>query len=69
MKFLQTMKAKIGAFLSLGLLGVTQASAALTATDVDMSTASADVTVVVIAIIGLLVVIFGFRKVLGLLGR
>lgn len=43
------------------------ASAALTATDVSMATASADVTTVVIAIIGLLVVVFGFRKVLGLL--
>ncbi len=51
-------------FAVMGLLA-TQASAALTAPD--FTGASADVTTVVVAIIGFVVIIFGFKKVLGIL--
>ena len=52
----------------LGLLG-TNASAALVATDVDMATASSDVTLVFLAILGVLVTVFGYKLVMGFLGR
>ena len=55
--------AVVGAGLAVG----SSASAALTAPD--FTAASADVTTVVVAIIGFVVVIFGFRKVLSLLGK
>jgi microcompartment protein CcmK/EutM len=57
---------KIGAVLGALVLGAVQSQAALT---FDMSSAETDVTSAVVAIIGLLVLIFGFRKVMGLLGR
>lgn len=44
------------------------ASAALTAAQVDMAPAVADITTVVVVIIGVLVVAFGFRKVMGFFG-
>ncbi|MDD5212107.1 MAG: hypothetical protein PHV62_06810 [Sulfuricurvum sp.] len=44
------------------------ASAALTAADVPMTTATADVTLVFLAILGVSIVLFGFRKILGLTG-
>jgi hypothetical protein len=56
----------------LALLGVmgffsTQAQAALTAPD--FTAAQGDVTTVVVAILGFLAVIYGFKKVIGLMGR
>jgi hypothetical protein len=48
---------------------VSNASAALTATDIPMDTATSDVTLVFLAILGVAVVIFGFRKIMGLIGR
>ena len=48
---------------------VQNASAALTATDVPMTTATADVTLVFLAILGVAVILFGFRKILGLTGK
>ena len=50
----------------LTVAAVQNASAALTATDVDMSTATADVTLVFLSILGLAIVLFGFRKILSL---
>ncbi|MCX6062084.1 MAG: major capsid protein [Campylobacterales bacterium] len=61
------MKKFLFLLLSVFSLLATNAFAALTPANVSMATASADVTTVVIAIIGLIVVIFGFRKVIGLL--
>jgi len=58
--------ALIGA-VSLGL--VTSASAALTAADVPMTDAKADITLVFLAILGVAVVIFGYRKIMSLIGR
>ena len=52
----------------LGLLG-TNASAALVATDVDMATANSDITLVFLAILGVLVTVFGYKLVMGFLGR
>lgn len=55
-------------FLFLSVLGlVSNASAALTATDVDFAPAIADLGVVFLALIGVSIVIFGYRKILGLL--
>jgi hypothetical protein len=48
---------------------VSNASAALTAADVPMDTAISDVTLVFLAILGVAVIIFGFRKIMGLIGR
>lgn len=62
----KSAKTKLGALVVGAMVIGTQAQAALTAADVDTSGASADVGVVVIAILGLLVTVFGFRKVLGL---
>lgn len=56
--------ALIGA-VSLGL--VSSASAALTAADVPMTNATADVTLVFLAILGVAVVLFGYKKILGLI--
>ncbi|MBA3025730.1 MAG: hypothetical protein FP820_04885 [Sulfurimonas sp.] len=65
--FFETNKTKIAAVGGSLLVAASNASAALTAPD--FTGASADVTTVVVAIIGFVVVIFGFRKVLGLLGK
>ncbi|MDP3587034.1 MAG: hypothetical protein Q8R58_03195 [Sulfuricurvum sp.] len=48
---------------------VSNASAALTATDVPMTTATSDVTLVFLAVLGVSIVLFGFRKILGLTGK
>jgi hypothetical protein len=45
------------------------ASAALAATDVPMTTATADVTLVFLAVLGVSIVLFGFRKILGLTSK
>lgn len=45
------------------------AAAALTPADVPMDTATADVTLVFLAILGVVIVIFGFRKILSLTGK
>ena len=42
-------------------------SFALAATDVDMSSATSDITVVFIAMLGVAVLIFGYRKISGML--
>ena len=49
--------------------GAVNANAALTASDVDFSPALADLSVVFLAIIGVTITIFGYKKILALLGR
>ena len=61
-------KSVIAGLIAAGVL-VSNASAALTATDVPMTTATADVTLVFLAILGVTIVLFGFRKILGLAGK
>jgi hypothetical protein len=68
-KMNQSVKKGLIAVGVLAVGAVSNASAALTASDVSMATATADVTTVVTAIIGLLVVIFGFKKVIGILSK
>lgn len=51
------------------LLSISAFGADLVATDVDMSPASSDLSVVVLIVINLLVLIYGFKKVLNFLGR
>lgn len=63
------MKKFLLSVLALGLGFATQASAALTAADVPMTDAKADVTLVFLAILGVAVVLFGYRKIMGLIGR
>lgn len=46
---------------------VANANAALTAAQVDMTSAQADITTVFLAIIGVLVLIFGYRKIMGMI--
>ena len=62
-----TASKKLAVLGSVASIAVMDASAALTAPD--FSSAETDVTTVVVAIIGFIVVIFGFRKVLNLLER
>ncbi len=68
-------KAKDKALAALGLGAAVlatapqKAAAALTATDVPMTTATADVTLVFLAILGVSIVLYGFRKILGLTGK
>jgi hypothetical protein len=58
----------IAGLIAAGVL-VSNASAALTATDVPMTTATSDVTLVFLAVLGVSIVLFGFRKILGLTGK
>ena len=44
-------------------------SAQLQASDIDMSTAISDITVVVLAILNVLILLFAHKKVLSMLGR
>jgi len=53
----------------LAVASVQNASAALTAADIPMTTATADVTLVFLAILGVSIVLYGFRKILGLTGK
>lgn len=55
----------IAGLVAAGVLA-SNASAALTAADVSMTTATSDVTLVFLAILGVTIVLFGFRKILGL---
>lgn len=64
-KMLNSVKKGLIAAGVLVVASVQNASAALTAADVDMAPAIADITTVVVVIIGVLVVAFGFRKVMG----
>ncbi|MBU0581338.1 MAG: hypothetical protein KKA19_09205 [Candidatus Margulisbacteria bacterium] len=64
---LKSLKTKVLGLFTLGAVAASNASAAISAPD--FSSASTDVTTVVVAIIGFVVIIFGFKKVLGLLGR
>jgi hypothetical protein len=63
---LESVKKGLIAAGVLTVAAVQNASAALTASDVDMTTATADVTLVFLAILGLAIVIFGFKKILSL---
>ena len=47
--------------------GAVQSQAAITASDVDMAGATGDITVVFIAMLGVGVLIFGYRKINGML--
>jgi len=58
---------KLAAVAAVAATMTTNASAALTASDVDFAPAQADIGVVVLALIGVAVTVFGFRKVLSLL--
>jgi hypothetical protein len=69
MKFSRkSIKQKVAAGLAVGSVITTNASAALAATDVDMASASDDVTLVFKAILGIAVLIFGFKAVKRFLG-
>lgn len=48
---------------------VQNASAALVATDVPMTDAKADITLVFLAILGVAVVLFGYRKIMSVVGK
>jgi hypothetical protein len=67
-KMLNSTKSKIALIGAAALALASDASAALTAAQVDMAPAVADITTVVVVIIGVLVVAFGFRKVMGFFG-
>lgn len=56
----------IAGLIAAGVLA-SNASAALTAADVPMTTATSDVTLVFLAILGVAIILFGFRKILGLM--
>lgn len=58
--------------IAAGVLSVAtaqNASAALTSADVPMDTATADITLVFLGVLGVSIILFGFRKVLGLTGK
>lgn len=66
---LSTGKAKIlGAVGAVGVAS-TNSFAALTSADVDMAGASSDITLVFLAILGVLVTVFGYKLVMRFLGR
>ena len=65
---LKNTKSKIVLLGASALALASDASAALTASQVDMAPAIADITTVVVVIIGVLVVAFGFKKVMGFFG-
>ena len=65
----QSVKKGLIAVGILAVASVENASAALTASQVDMAPAIADITTVVVVIIGVLVVSFGFKKVMGFFGK
>ena len=68
-KMIQSVKKGLIAVGILAVASVENASAALTASQVDMAPAIADITTVVVVIIGVLVVSFGFKKVMGFFGK
>ena len=68
-KMNQSVKKGLIAVGVLTVGAVSNASAALTAAQVDMAPAIADITTVVVVIIGVLVVSFGFKKVMGFFGK
>ena len=61
-----TIFKKVLAFLGFGSMVF---AAPLTATDVDFTNAVNDLSVVFLAIVGVLVIIFGYKRILGLLSR
>lgn len=63
------LKKMLLSVLALGLGFATQASAALTAADVPVADAKSDILVVFLAILGVLVVIFGYKKVMAMIGN
>lgn len=58
----------IAGLIAAGVLA-TNASAALTAADVPMTDAKADITLVFLAILGVAVIIFGYRQISHLMNR
>jgi hypothetical protein len=63
------MLKKFFALCAVALGFAVNASAALTAADVPMTDAKADITLVFLAILGVAVIIFGYRKIMSLIGR
>ena len=59
-------KKLVAAGLAVGA-GAANANAALTSADVDMSGAQSDITTVFIAMLGVGVLIFGYRKISGII--
>jgi len=51
------------------LVGFASNAFAITAADIDTTTALADLAVALIAVLGVAVTIFGYKKLLGLFGR
>lgn len=67
MRFLQTIKAKLASLLAVGLATTQAVAAPLTAADVPMTDTLSSITVVFLAILGVAVLIFGYRKIASML--
>ncbi|MFZ2890595.1 hypothetical protein [Sulfuricurvum sp.] len=62
-----TLTQKIALVVAASAVMASNAAAALTAADVPMTDAKADITLVFLAVLGVAVIIFGYRKIMSLI--